>query len=123
MVIVAVLTMNLNTLTRITAHNQTALREGLTIVRNILASNKYPDGFTTAELFKLLAKESPPADFKALKLPPNVRSGNKKIPPPAPPRPNHPIKSMTCVHSLDLFLLSDDQLHMKLSKKVRTTHP
>ena len=104
--------MNLNTLARITAHNQTALREGLNIVRKVVASNPYPNGFTTAELFKLLAKEPPPPDFKALKLPSRMvshaRNGSKRIPAPAPPRPNHPIKSMTCVHSVDIFFFSDN---------------
>jgi hypothetical protein len=100
-----ILAMNLNTLARVTAHNQNALREGLKIVRNVVASNPYPAGFTTAELFKLVAKQTPPKDFKALKLPsrpasnPKTKSGSKRIPAPLPPRPNHPIKSMTCVHN------------------------
>lgn len=50
------------------AHHQTALREGLKIVRKIVAENSPSPGFTTAELFKLAVKEHPPPDFKALKL-------------------------------------------------------
>jgi hypothetical protein len=100
--------MNLNTLARVTAHNLTALREGLKIVRKVVASNPYPAGFTTAELFKLVSKESPPADFKALKLPHrpvSAKNAIKRVPVPSPPRPNHPIKSMTCVRIVAIFLL------------------
>jgi hypothetical protein len=118
--------MNLNTLARVSAHNQTALKEGLKIVRKVVASNPYPAGFTTAELFKLVAKETPPADFKALKLPTRpasyARSGNKRTPAPSPPCPSHPIKSMTCVHSLHVFF-SANELCKQFSEKICAPHP
>lgn len=94
----------MNTLARISAQNKSALREGLKIVRKVVATNPYPAGFTTAELYKLAVKEPVPSDFHYEKLPlqrPSLGKGGKqRIPEPAPPRPDHPIKSMTCVEPI-----------------------
>jgi hypothetical protein len=104
-------TMNSNAFGRITAHKKTALRESLKIVRRVIASNPYPAGFTTAELFKLVVKEPPPADFQPLYLPPRPvppsKGGKQKLPMPLPPRPDHPIKSITCVHFTRAPFLSE----------------
>lgn len=83
------------------AQNRTALREGLKIVRRIVATNPSPAGLTTAELYKLALKEDVPTDFKALPLPHapsiplNSRGKNLRKPFPVAPHPEHPIKSMS----------------------------
>lgn len=115
--------MNLNTLARVNAHNHTALKESLKIVRKVVASNPYPDGFTTAELFKLVAKEPSTTNFKPLKLPSRpiayAKGEIKRTPIPSPPRPNHPIKSMTCVYSSVCKFLCDTNLGMQFFEKIR----
>jgi hypothetical protein len=91
----------MNTLARISAQNKFALREGLKIVRKVVATNPSPTGFTTAELFKLSIKEPVPLEYQYEKLPLRTatcgKGGKQRFPEPAPPRPDHPIKSITCV--------------------------
>ncbi|KAF8229753.1 hypothetical protein L208DRAFT_1187826, partial [Tricholoma matsutake] len=102
-------------------HNHTALKESLKIVRKVVASNPYPDGFTTAELFKLVAKEPSTTNFKPLKLPSRpiayAKGEIKRTPIPSPPRPNHPIKSMTFLKRSVLPVLEGN----KELKIMRTT--
>jgi len=111
----------MNSLARVSAQNQAAVREGLKIVRKLVATNPYPDGFTTAELFKLAVKEAPPADYKyenpPLRLAARSRGGNQKNTVPLPPHPDHPIRSMTFLkHSVLPILEGNKELEI-----VRTT--
>lgn len=102
---------SMNALAQVAAHNLTSVREGLKIVRNVVANNPAPTGFTTAELFKLATKETPPADFKPHILPtrpdivrkkqqPKYPKHQQQKPEPVPPRPDHPIRSMRYVDNL-----------------------
>ena len=81
-----------------------AMRQGLSLVRKVISANPHPEGLTTAEIFKLVQKEQPPAGFKAHHVPAETsitygRVGNRRLIPPAPSNPEHPIKSMSCVAS------------------------
>jgi hypothetical protein len=86
-----------------------ALSEGLKIVRDILKSNRFPNGFTTAELFQIAVQQPPPPDFPiynhpvAGKIKPETRLAKPlywKFQPSitaSPSYPEHPIRSIRCV--------------------------
>jgi hypothetical protein len=83
-----------------------ALSEGIKIVRDILKSNPFPNGFTTLQLFEVAVKQPPPPDFPVYHhtgLPPKIKKDRcryrkvKEIPPGVPSHPEHPIRSIRCV--------------------------
>ncbi|KDR72612.1 hypothetical protein GALMADRAFT_252763 [Galerina marginata CBS 339.88] len=80
---------------------------GIAIVRDILKRESFPNGFTTAQLYKLAMQAPPPANFQPYPLgrrpppPPTPKPHKKKIynqkPKPEdsyPPNPDHPIRSV-----------------------------
>ena len=83
-----------------------ALSEGIKIVRDILKSNPFPNGFTTAQLFEVAVQKPPPPDFpvyrhtanppKMLKDRDRFRKAKNDLPG-APTHPEHPIRSLRCV--------------------------
>jgi hypothetical protein len=80
------------------------------MVRDILKSNPFPNGFTTAQLYEIAVKQPPPADFPAFY---HAVAGKKKkllhekpkhVDPTwswadfsSPSHPEHPIRSIRCV--------------------------
>ena len=83
-----------------------ALSEGVKIIRDILKSNPFPNGFTTAQLFEVAVQQPPPPDFPAYhhtSPPPKILVTKdryrkvKPILPFAPSHPEHPIRSIRCV--------------------------
>ncbi|KAG5642602.1 hypothetical protein DXG03_002500 [Asterophora parasitica] len=88
--------------TRLTQQKHVAVKEGVAIVRRILARKALPTGYTTQELYKLTLKEAPSAVYEAperhiLPTAPKYTTGGEvlsRTPPPAPPNPNHPVRSI-----------------------------
>ncbi|KAF9459730.1 hypothetical protein BDZ94DRAFT_1267532 [Collybia nuda] len=111
----------MNTLARISAQNKLSLQEGLKIVRKVVATNPNPAGFTTAELYKLAVKEPALSNFQYEVLPlrraTDGKGGKQRIPGPVPPRPDHPIRSMTFLKNAVLPILEGN----KELQIVRTT--
>ncbi|KAJ7255239.1 hypothetical protein C8J57DRAFT_1345834 [Mycena rebaudengoi] len=98
--------MSVSMLARV-AHEKAALREGLRIVRTVIARDAKGSGpgLTTSELYKRALKEPPLPTFSET-LPAEDedasseatkygRTGRKRIPPPVPPHPRHPISSLS----------------------------
>ena len=92
-----------------------ALTEGIKIVRNILKSNPFPNGFTTAQLFEVAIQQPPPPDFPVYRhtgAGPVVKPTRdryrklKAFVPWAPSHPEHPIRSIRCVPFFLLQLFS-----------------
>ncbi|KAG5654543.1 hypothetical protein H0H81_000064 [Sphagnurus paluster] len=82
---------------RAAEHNQLAIREGASLVRKVIEKTNAPAGFTIHELYNLALKQRPSPDFAPPtpepKLP--VPKGTKqKTEVPAPPHPEHPVRSM-----------------------------
>ncbi|KAF8067885.1 hypothetical protein FPV67DRAFT_1163167 [Lyophyllum atratum] len=111
---------------RVVQQNQLALREGVKIVRNILATTPAPTGFTTNELFKLALKEAPPAEYQppVQPTPPPVPTMHKhkkrpKLEVPEAPHPEHPVRSMSFLkrHILP-FLEGQRELKKGLAERV-----
>jgi len=80
-----------------------ALSEGIKIVRGILKSNQFPNGFSTSQLFRVAVQQPPPPDFPAYPYTgpmPIVKPNKdrfakaKPVVPWAPPHPEHPIRSI-----------------------------
>lgn len=76
------------------------------MVRDILRSNPFPDGFTTSQLFQVAVQRPPPPDFPpyhhtalapAIKPNKNKFAKVKPVIPWAPSHPEHPIRSIRCV--------------------------
>ncbi|KAK7047804.1 hypothetical protein VNI00_006132 [Paramarasmius palmivorus] len=99
---------SVNLFSRNTPQKTAAVREGLRMVRSIMASDTSKDGLTTSQIYQIAVKKKPNAEFKSLlkevrlsaakveqQQATNGQSGSLKAPPPAPPRPLHPLKSMT----------------------------
>ena len=83
-----------------------ALSEGIKIVRDVLKSNPFPNGFTTSQLFQVAVQQPPPPDFPTYRhtaKPPVIKPNKdrfrkaKPIQPWAPSHPEHPIRSIRCV--------------------------
>ena len=83
-----------------------ALSEGIKIIRDVLKSNPFPNGFTTAQLFEVAIQRPPPPDFPAFRstaLPPKIKPDKdryrkvKPIQPWLPSHPEHPIRSIKWV--------------------------
>ena len=83
-----------------------ALSEGVKIIRDILKSNPFPNGFTTSQLFEVAVQQPPPPDFPVYHHtagPPIIKPNKdrfrkpKPIQPWAPSHPEHPIRSIRCV--------------------------
>ncbi|KAI3608717.1 hypothetical protein WG66_003872 [Moniliophthora roreri] len=89
---------------RNTPQKAAAVREGLRMVRGIMASDTSKDGLTTSQIYQIAVKKRPSPQFKSLLkqskdsvVGVNVygKSGNLKMSPPPPLNPLHPLKSMT----------------------------
>ncbi|KAJ7484489.1 hypothetical protein FB451DRAFT_1393036 [Mycena latifolia] len=91
------------------AQNKVALREGLKIVRKVIARDG-KTGLTTAEIFRLAIREPPPPTYgEAIQTVRETysitddaapeatygRAGRRRIPPPSPPNPRHPVRSIS----------------------------
>ncbi|KAF7334250.1 hypothetical protein MSAN_02386400 [Mycena sanguinolenta] len=85
------------------AHNKVAIREGLKIVRKVVARDAVKTPLSTADLYKLVLREAPPPTF-ASTIPEDDdsvhaikygKSGRRRIPATAPPHPRHPVRSMS----------------------------
>ena len=83
-----------------------SLSEGLKIVRELLKTNPFPNGFTTAQLFKLAVQQPAPPDFPTYhhtSKPPKIKKDRdrfRKVKPilsSVPTHPDHPIRSVRCV--------------------------
>jgi len=92
-----------------------ALSEGIKIVRDILKSNRFPDGFTTSQLFHVAVQQPPPPDFPAYHhtgLAPVVKPNKNKfvkvkpVMPWAPSHPEHPIRSIRSVYFSNCSMMS-----------------
>ncbi|KAJ6491376.1 hypothetical protein C8R47DRAFT_448171 [Mycena vitilis] len=88
-----------------TVYNKAAVSEGLRIVRKVIARDAAKTGLTTKDLYKLALREPPLPSFGS-KIPveqedfvPEVkygrRTGRKRIPPPEPSHPRHPVRSIS----------------------------
>lgn len=95
-----------------------ALSEGIKIVRDILKSNAFPNGFTTSQLFQAAIQKPPPPDFPAYRhtaAPPRIITNKdryRKVKPLkqwAPSHPEHPIRSIRCVPFFFNCSMSFDQ--------------
>ncbi|KAM6492334.1 hypothetical protein JOM56_012058 [Amanita muscaria] len=64
-----------------------ATREALRIVQGVLKESLGPNGLTTAEIFNLATRKSPPSFFKPAYLPWTREDAR-------PPNPSHPVRSM-----------------------------
>ncbi|KAJ6572006.1 hypothetical protein B0H19DRAFT_1132173 [Mycena capillaripes] len=87
-----------------TAHNKAAVSEGLKIVRKVIARDAVKTGLSTTDLYKLAIREPPPPTFALTILSqdddfaPEIKygkTGRRRIPPPAPPHPRHPVRSLS----------------------------
>ncbi|KAJ6469521.1 hypothetical protein C8R45DRAFT_433471 [Mycena sanguinolenta] len=85
------------------AHNRAAIREGLKIVRKVVARDAVKTPLSTSDLYKLVLREAPPPTF-ASAIPEDDdsvhaikygKSGRRRIPAPAPPHPRHPVRSLS----------------------------
>ncbi|KAK7046866.1 hypothetical protein R3P38DRAFT_2607960 [Favolaschia claudopus] len=90
------------------AHNKAAVREGLKIVRKVIARDAVKTPLSTATIYKLAVREPPPPTF-ALTIPESdettqveyLKSGRRRTPAPNPPHPRHPVRSLSFLkHSL-----------------------
>ena len=95
-----------------------ALSEGIKIVRDVLKSNFFPNGFTTLQLFRVAVKQPPPPDFPTYHptgLTPVVKPNKdrstkvKPIVRGVPPHPEHPIRSIRSVPFFFSCSISFDQ--------------
>jgi len=105
-----------------------SLLEGLNIVRNILKSNPFPNGFTTSQLFQVAVQQPPPPDFPAYQytgLPPVIKPNKnryvkpKPIQPWAPSHPEHPIRSIKFLKGEVLpLLVQSSEIKMVRQKRL-----
>ncbi|KAL0567747.1 hypothetical protein V5O48_014247 [Marasmius crinis-equi] len=110
--------------TKFTPHRSAAIREGLRMVRNVIASDASKDGLTTSELYNLALKERPRKDFievlKQAKEGETTKvvqvAGREEVP--APPNPKHPLKSLTFLKRAVLPLLQNTQ-EIRIVKSTR----
>ncbi|KAK7021059.1 hypothetical protein VNI00_017548 [Paramarasmius palmivorus] len=99
---------SVNLFSRNTPQKTAAVREGLRMVRSIMASDTSKDGLTTSQIYQITVKKRANVEFKSFlkevglsaakveqQQATNGQSGSLKAPPPAPPRPLLPLKSMT----------------------------
>ncbi|KAJ7885117.1 hypothetical protein B0H14DRAFT_3432059 [Mycena olivaceomarginata] len=88
-----------------TAQNKAAVREGLKIVRKVIARDAAKTPLSTAALYRLAVREAPPPSY-ALSIPSPEdegaqkelgygRSGRKRVPGPTAPHPRHPVRSIS----------------------------
>jgi hypothetical protein len=90
----------------ITSQKATSLQEGVKIIRDVLKSNPFPNGFTTAQIFQVAVQQPPPPDFPKYhhtsRPPREVKNKDryrkvKPLMPWAPSHPEHPIRSIRYV--------------------------
>ncbi|KAF5383212.1 hypothetical protein D9615_004954 [Tricholomella constricta] len=112
---------------RVVQQNQTALKEGVAIVRNIIAKNPPPTGYTTLELYKLAIKEQPSPEFKpptqhTIPTRPKLDAKGQikqATPSPEPPNPTHPVRSMTFLkHNILPFLEGRRELQKTRAERI-----
>jgi len=106
-----------------------SLLEGLNIVRNILKSNPFPNGFTTSQLFQVAVQQPPPPDFPVYRhtsAPPKIKKDRdrfrkvKIMVPGVPSHPEHPIRSVRFLKAEVLPLLAQKNEIKKVRQKCLT---
>ncbi|KAJ7098354.1 hypothetical protein C8R44DRAFT_888977 [Mycena epipterygia] len=107
------------------AHNGAAVREGLKIVRKVIARDA-KTGLTSAEVYRLAIKEPPPPSYAAeIKSsedvsPPEIKygkAGRRRIPGPTPPHPRHPIRSLSFLKHVILPMMKGEMSVQKFREK------
>ncbi|KAG7091993.1 hypothetical protein E1B28_008380 [Marasmius oreades] len=118
--------------TKFTPQRTAAIREGLRIIRHIFSSNDASkEGLSTSEIYRLALKEKPGKEFLDSLKQANANGKGKgissgvqskledgRIQPPAPPNPEHPLKSMTFLKKDVLPILEGNQ-EIRLQKTSR----
>ncbi|KAF8799732.1 hypothetical protein BYT27DRAFT_7217467 [Phlegmacium glaucopus] len=106
-----------------------ALSEGIKIVRDILKSNAFPNGFTSSQLFQAAVQRPPPPDFPAYHhtgLTPVVKPNKnrfakvKPVIPWAPSHPEHPIRSIRFL-KLEVLPALEKSSEIKMIRQPRLT--
>ncbi|KAJ7033184.1 hypothetical protein C8F04DRAFT_1396219 [Mycena alexandri] len=102
-------------------HNKAALSEGLKIVRKVIARDAKKIGLSTTELYKLSIREPPPPSYSRSiasreehdddTVPESKygKAGRRRTPPPTPPHPRHPIRSISFLKHSILPIIKGEQ--------------
>ncbi|KAL0958308.1 hypothetical protein HGRIS_000453 [Hohenbuehelia grisea] len=106
--------------------NNSALKEGINIVRKVIQERSSPAGFTTSELYRLALKEKPSSSF----IPPAAQftinppkygyEGSLKRSSAAMPHPTHPVHSKKFLKTSILPMLEGRQ-ELKIIKMTRAS--
>ncbi|KAJ7512556.1 hypothetical protein B0H11DRAFT_2214342 [Mycena galericulata] len=112
------------------AHNTAAVREGLRIVRKVIARDAAKTPLSTTEIYKLALKEPPPPTFSAT-IPDDstvpehkyARSGRRRIPAPEPPHPRHPVRSISFLKHRLLPVIEGEQCVRHVREKRMVFQP
>ncbi|KAJ7089323.1 hypothetical protein B0H15DRAFT_283013 [Mycena belliarum] len=117
------------------AQNSVALREGLKIVRKVIARDA-KTGLSTAQIFRLAVRESPPPTYglalesvrekyadvmpdPAVAVTQYGRAGRRRVPPPGPPNPRHPVRSISFLkHRILPIILGERYVQRTREKRV-----
>ncbi|KAJ7731162.1 hypothetical protein DFH07DRAFT_847816 [Mycena maculata] len=109
------------------AHDKAAVREGLKIVRKVIARDAVKSGLTTTEIYKLALKENAAPTF-ARTLPTEEddspketqygKAGRRRIPPPEPPHPRHPVRSISFLKH-KLLPIIEGERHVRHLRETR----
>ncbi|TFK41688.1 hypothetical protein BDQ12DRAFT_678344, partial [Crucibulum laeve] len=111
-----------------TLTNPTALKEGLRIVKTVVATNPSSSGLTTAEIYKLAIQQRPSASFQPWSVPPPPskitygKGGDQRIDGPLPPHLEHPIRSMAYLKNTVLPVLEGNVIQkVEMARKKGAT--
>ncbi|KAF7291872.1 hypothetical protein MIND_01212500 [Mycena indigotica] len=99
------------------AHHKASITEGLRIVRKIVSQDATKAALTTKDIFKLATKEKPSEEFvlsvgsgkNAPWLAGNLPRPPGRSLPPGPPRPQHPIRSLSFLKHHILPIIQSDK--------------
>ncbi|KAJ7201682.1 hypothetical protein GGX14DRAFT_464664 [Mycena pura] len=114
------------------AHHKAAIREGATIVRQVIARDAVKTGLSTKEIFKRAVKEPPSPAFslaiasERADSAPEIRygkGGRRRIPPPAPPHPHHPVRSISFLKHHILPIIEGEQSVRHVREQRLITQP
>ncbi|KAF8970236.1 hypothetical protein BDZ97DRAFT_1914915 [Flammula alnicola] len=113
----------------------TAQAAGISIVRNILKREEFPNGFTTKQLYRLAVKEPAPQGFEPYPLAPPTQPAQPKrsskgkntrkpvvggVSDVYPPHPDHPIRSVKFLKAHILPNL-EGNLEIKMIRQPKST--
>ncbi|KAK7451053.1 hypothetical protein VKT23_012728 [Stygiomarasmius scandens] len=115
--------MSVSLWSRVTPQQTSAIREGLRMARKIFANEQSSSGLTTSELYKLMLKEKPEAEFEKCDVKEFMfaKAGGKTAAPPLPPHPEHPIRSMSFLkHQVLPILEGNKEIRLATTTRIPT---